>query len=87
MTEVGIIGPGFAGIGVAIELRRAGITRITLLERAADLGGVWRAVAAVQLLLLAAPHLAAPMLQASGNPRIPWGHCEEARHRQTHPVR
>ncbi|MCE7004504.1 NAD(P)/FAD-dependent oxidoreductase [Kibdelosporangium philippinense] len=42
MTSVGIIGSGFAGIGVAIELRRAGITDITLLEKAAELGGVWR---------------------------------------------
>ncbi|CAM3295510.1 NAD(P)/FAD-dependent oxidoreductase [Kibdelosporangium persicum] len=42
MTKVGIIGSGFAGIGVAIELRRAGVTDVTLLEKAAELGGVWR---------------------------------------------
>ncbi|SNY87816.1 Predicted flavoprotein CzcO associated with the cation diffusion facilitator CzcD [Nocardia amikacinitolerans] len=37
-----IIGAGFGGIGMAIELRRNGIRDITILERAADLGGVWR---------------------------------------------
>ncbi|MFI9506142.1 flavin-containing monooxygenase [Nocardia sp. NPDC052566] len=37
-----IIGAGFGGIGMAIELRRAGFDDITILERAADLGGVWR---------------------------------------------
>jgi cation diffusion facilitator CzcD-associated flavoprotein CzcO len=37
-----IIGAGFGGIGMAIELRRNGFDDITVLERAADLGGVWR---------------------------------------------
>ncbi|MFI6997595.1 flavin-containing monooxygenase [Nocardia sp. NPDC050175] len=37
-----IIGAGFAGLGVALELRRAGLDSFTILERAADLGGVWR---------------------------------------------
>lgn len=37
-----IIGAGFGGIGMAIELRRNGVRDITILERAADLGGVWR---------------------------------------------
>lgn len=37
-----IIGAGFAGLGMALELRRAGIETFTILERAADLGGVWR---------------------------------------------
>ncbi|RJO78898.1 NAD(P)/FAD-dependent oxidoreductase [Nocardia panacis] len=37
-----VIGAGFGGIGAAIELRRGGFTEITILERAADLGGVWR---------------------------------------------
>ncbi|MBP2187534.1 flavin-containing monooxygenase [Nocardia goodfellowii] len=37
-----IIGAGFGGIGIAIELRRHGFSDITLLERADDLGGVWR---------------------------------------------
>ncbi|MGQ4600309.1 NAD(P)-binding domain-containing protein [Nocardia sp. R6R-6] len=38
-----IIGAGFGGIGMAIELRRCGFDDITIVERAADLGGVWRA--------------------------------------------
>ncbi|WP_435590563.1 flavin-containing monooxygenase [Nocardia sp. bgisy118] len=37
-----IIGAGFAGLGMALELRRAGLANFTILERAADLGGVWR---------------------------------------------
>lgn len=37
-----IIGAGFGGIGMAIELRRNGFHDVTVLERAADLGGVWR---------------------------------------------
>ncbi|MBF6211630.1 NAD(P)/FAD-dependent oxidoreductase [Nocardia puris] len=37
-----IIGAGFAGLGLALELRRAGLENFTILEKAADLGGVWR---------------------------------------------
>ncbi|MFI9506206.1 flavin-containing monooxygenase [Nocardia sp. NPDC052566] len=37
-----IIGAGFAGLGLALELRRAGLDNFTILEKAADLGGVWR---------------------------------------------
>jgi cation diffusion facilitator CzcD-associated flavoprotein CzcO len=40
--SVGIIGTGFAGLGIAIELRRAGLNDFTLLEKARELGGVWR---------------------------------------------
>src|SRR3546814_2603610 len=42
MHEVVIIGAGLGGIGVAIELREAGIEDFVLLERAADIGGTWR---------------------------------------------
>lgn len=37
-----IIGAGFAGLGMALELQRAGIDNFTILEKAEDLGGVWR---------------------------------------------
>ncbi|MEV5649289.1 NAD(P)/FAD-dependent oxidoreductase [Nocardia sp. NPDC052254] len=37
-----VVGAGFGGLGVAIELQRNGFDKITILERAADLGGVWR---------------------------------------------
>ncbi|MEV6876419.1 NAD(P)/FAD-dependent oxidoreductase [Amycolatopsis sp. NPDC051128] len=37
-----IVGTGFGGIGTAIELKRAGFTDFTLLESAAEPGGVWR---------------------------------------------
>ena len=41
-VTVAIIGSGFAGIGMAASLNRAGLTNLVLLERAADLGGTWR---------------------------------------------
>ncbi|MGU7784706.1 alpha/beta hydrolase fold domain-containing protein [Burkholderia sp. PU8-34] len=37
-----IIGAGFAGIGMAIALQRAGVHDFAILERAHDVGGVWR---------------------------------------------
>ncbi|WP_153414868.1 flavin-containing monooxygenase, partial [Nocardia macrotermitis] len=37
-----IIGAGFAGLGMALELQRNGLDNFTILEKAADLGGVWR---------------------------------------------
>ena len=36
-----VVGAGFGGIATAIELRRHGITDVTILERAGDLGGTW----------------------------------------------
>ncbi|WP_026470124.1 flavin-containing monooxygenase [Alkanindiges illinoisensis] len=41
--EVVIIGAGFAGIGAAIKLKEAGITDFVVLEKATEIGGVWRA--------------------------------------------
>ncbi|MCW2820116.1 MAG: putative flavoprotein involved in transport, partial [Marmoricola sp.] len=40
--RVAIIGSGFAGLGAAISLRRAGFDDVTILERADGVGGVWR---------------------------------------------
>ena len=37
-----IIGAGFAGMGMAIQLKKAGIESFTILERAGDIGGTWR---------------------------------------------
>src|SRR6516225_2404618 len=37
-----IIGAGFGGLGMAIALRRAGEEGVLLLEKGADVGGVWR---------------------------------------------
>ena len=36
-----IVGAGFGGIAAAIELRRHGITDVTILEKGAELGGTW----------------------------------------------
>jgi cation diffusion facilitator CzcD-associated flavoprotein CzcO len=37
-----VVGAGFGGLGVGIELLRAGVTDLTILERADEVGGVWR---------------------------------------------
>jgi len=39
---IAIIGAGFAGIGAAIQLEKAGIHSWTLFERASEVGGTWR---------------------------------------------
>jgi cation diffusion facilitator CzcD-associated flavoprotein CzcO len=41
-VRVAVIGTGFAGIGMAVGLKRAGEEDFVLLERADDLGGTWR---------------------------------------------
>lgn len=40
--SVAIVGSGFSGLGLAIALRRAGCTRLSVFERGGDVGGVWR---------------------------------------------
>ncbi|MEV6874670.1 NAD(P)/FAD-dependent oxidoreductase [Amycolatopsis sp. NPDC051128] len=39
---IAIVGSGFSGIGLAIRLKQAGFTDITMFEQAENLGGVWR---------------------------------------------
>ncbi len=39
---IAIIGAGFAGIGTAVRLSKAGIHSFTIFERAGDIGGTWR---------------------------------------------
>ncbi|MBB3047040.1 cation diffusion facilitator CzcD-associated flavoprotein CzcO [Litorivivens lipolytica] len=41
-TDVVIIGTGFSGMGMAIALQKAGISRFLLLEKAKEVGGTWR---------------------------------------------
>jgi cation diffusion facilitator CzcD-associated flavoprotein CzcO len=41
-VRVAIVGSGFAGLGMAIRLREAGIEDFVVLERAHDVGGTWR---------------------------------------------
>ncbi|GAA1975555.1 NAD(P)/FAD-dependent oxidoreductase [Microbacterium pumilum] len=41
-VEVVIVGAGFAGLGMAMALRRAGRDDFVVLERAASVGGTWR---------------------------------------------
>ncbi len=40
--RIAIVGSGFAGIGMAIRLKRMGITSFTVYEAAHDVGGTWR---------------------------------------------
>lgn len=42
MPTVIVIGAGMSGICMAVKLKRAGITDVTVLEKAADVGGTWR---------------------------------------------
>jgi cation diffusion facilitator CzcD-associated flavoprotein CzcO len=41
-TTVAIIGSGFAGLGMAIQLRRRGRDDFLILEKSHDIGGTWR---------------------------------------------
>ncbi len=41
-TDVAIVGAGFAGLAMAMALRRAGREDFVVLERAASVGGTWR---------------------------------------------
>jgi cation diffusion facilitator CzcD-associated flavoprotein CzcO len=40
--SIAIVGAGFAGIGMAVMLRRRGIDSFVVLERSNDVGGIWR---------------------------------------------
>jgi len=42
-VRIAIVGSGFAGLGMAIRLRQAGIEDFVVLERADDVGGTWEA--------------------------------------------
>jgi cation diffusion facilitator CzcD-associated flavoprotein CzcO len=42
MHQVVIVGAGFAGLGMAMSLKRAGIHDFVVLERAEEVGGTWR---------------------------------------------
>lgn len=42
VLEVLVVGTGFAGLGMGIHLKRAGIDSFVILERAHDVGGTWR---------------------------------------------
>ena len=41
-TDIAIVGAGFAGIGLAVRLQRAGRTDFAVFERATSVGGTWR---------------------------------------------
>ena len=41
-VEVAIVGTGFSGLGMAIQLKKAGRNDFVILEKAHDVGGTWR---------------------------------------------
>ncbi len=41
-VRIAIIGSGFAGLGMGIRLRQAGVEDFEILERSQDIGGTWR---------------------------------------------
>lgn len=41
-VDVAIIGTGFAGLGMAMQLKDAGMNDFVLLEKASEVGGTWR---------------------------------------------
>jgi cation diffusion facilitator CzcD-associated flavoprotein CzcO len=41
-AEIIIVGAGFGGLGMAIQLKKAGFTSFIVLERASEVGGTWR---------------------------------------------
>ncbi|MFC6881850.1 MULTISPECIES: flavin-containing monooxygenase [Actinomadura] len=41
--EVAIVGAGFSGLGIAIELKRHGLDDFVIVDQRADIGGVWLA--------------------------------------------
>ena len=41
-VDVLIVGAGFAGLGMAIALRKAGVESFLVIEKGDDVGGTWR---------------------------------------------
>jgi cation diffusion facilitator CzcD-associated flavoprotein CzcO len=63
-----IVGAGFGGIGMAVQLLRAGFDDVTLLERAERVGGVWQA----NTYPGAACDVPAPLYSFSFAPKSDW---------------
>ena len=40
--KIVIVGCGFAAVALGISLKKAGFSNFTILERAEEIGGVWR---------------------------------------------
>ncbi|MBO0781651.1 MAG: NAD(P)-binding protein, partial [Ktedonobacteraceae bacterium] len=41
-VRIAILGAGFAGLGMAIQLKKHGQEDFVVIERASDIGGTWR---------------------------------------------
>ncbi|MGU3646538.1 flavin-containing monooxygenase [Microbacterium sp. C23T] len=41
-VDIVIVGAGFAGVGLGVQLKRSGVDSFVILERAHDVGGSWR---------------------------------------------
>ncbi|HET7312742.1 NAD(P)/FAD-dependent oxidoreductase [Salinisphaera sp.] len=40
--DIAIVGAGFSGLGMAIQLKKAGVENFTIIERGDEVGGTWR---------------------------------------------
>ena len=82
-AHVVVIGSGFAGLGMVIRLRQAGISDVVVLERADAVGGTWRdkhlprrrlrRAEPPLLAVLRPPRLEPHLLRAAGDPGLPRG--------------
>lgn len=63
-----IVGAGLGGLAIALELQRAGIEDFVILEKAADVGGVWRE----NTYPGAAVDVPSPYYSYSGEPNPDW---------------
>ncbi|MEQ6900051.1 NAD(P)/FAD-dependent oxidoreductase [Nocardioides sp. YIM 152588] len=68
--SIAIIGSGFGGLAAAIELRRRGYDDVVLLERADEVGGVWRD----NTYPGAACDVPSPIYSFSFEPNLRWPH-------------
>ena len=81
--RIAIIGSGFSGLCLGIQLQKAGIGSFTIFEKADRIGGTWRdntlsrrrlrrPVVRLLLLVRAEDRLVAEVVAASGDPRATW---------------
>lgn len=85
--SIGIIGSGFAGLGMGYYFKQAGIDSFTIFEKAGDLGGVWRENSYPG----AACDIPSHLYSYSFEPHFPWscryGHRDEILEYQRHVAR
>ena len=97
-NQVLIVGTGFAGLGMGIRLKQAGIHDFTILEQAGGVGGTWRdnhypgAACDVPSHLYSFsfepnPRWSRSFARAGGDPRVPRSLRRQVRPAAAHPLR